>query len=54
MYDLIIIGTGSMGAAGAYYASRRGLRVLMTDAHHPQHDQSAHHGSTRLFCTLVG
>lgn len=52
MYDLIIIGTGSMGAAGAYYASRRGLRVLMIDAHHPPHDQGAHHGSTRLFRTL--
>ena len=29
-YDLIIIGSGSMGAAGGYYASRSGLRTLLT------------------------
>lgn len=52
MYDLIIIGTGSMGAAGAYYASRRGLNTLMIDVHHPPHDQGAHHGQTRLYRTL--
>ena len=28
-YDLIIIGSGSMGAAGGYYASRSGLRTLL-------------------------
>lgn len=49
MYDLIIIGTGSMGSAGAYYASRKGLKVLMMDAHHPPHEQGAHHGATRLY-----
>ena len=34
-YDLIIIGSGSMGAAGGYYASRSGLRTLLIDAHTP-------------------
>lgn len=35
-YDLIIIGSGSVGAAAGYYATRAGLNVLMTDAicHH--------------------
>ena len=48
-YDLIIIGSGSMGAAGGYYASRSGLRTLLIDAHTPPHDQGAHHGQTRLY-----
>ena len=48
-YDLIIIGSGSMGAAGGYYASRSGLRTLLIDAHIPPHDQGAHHGQTRLY-----
>lgn len=52
MYDLIIIGSGSMGAAGAYAASRSGLKVLMIDAHHPPHREGAHHGETRLFRSL--
>ncbi len=34
-YDLIIIGSGSVGAAAGYYARRAGLNVLMTDAHQP-------------------
>ena len=29
-YDLIIIGSGSVGAAAGYYATRAGLNVLMT------------------------
>ena len=28
-YDLIIIGSGSVGAAAGYYATRAGLNVLM-------------------------
>ena len=48
-YDLIIIGSGSMGAAGGYYGSRSGLRTLLIDAHTPPHDQGAHHGQTRLY-----
>ena len=32
-YDLIIIGSGSVGAAAGYYATRAGLKVLMIDAH---------------------
>ena len=36
-YDLIIIGSGSVGAAAGYYATRAGLNVLMTDAHMPPH-----------------
>ena len=45
-YDLIIIGSGSVGAAAGYYARRAGLNVLMTDAHQPPHQEGSHHGNT--------
>ncbi|CCJ79781.1 N-methyl-L-tryptophan oxidase [Cronobacter dublinensis 1210] len=47
-YDLIIIGSGSTGAAAGYYATRAGLNVLMTDSAHPPHQEGSHHGDTRL------
>ncbi len=34
-YDLIIIGSGSVGSAAGYYATQAGLNVLMIDAHRP-------------------
>lgn len=53
-YDLIIIGSGSVGAAAGYYASRAGLSVLMTDAHLPPHAEGSHHGDTRLIRHAYG
>jgi len=53
-YDLIIIGSGSVGAAAGYYASRAGLSVLMTDAHLPPHNEGSHHGDTRLIRHAYG
>lgn len=54
IYDLIIAGSGSAGAAAGYYASRAGLNVLMIDAHHPPHKQGAHHGTSRLIRYAYG
>lgn len=53
-YDLIIIGSGSIGAAAGYYATRAGLNVLMTDAHMPPHQHGSHHGDTRLIRHAYG
>lgn len=53
-YDLIIIGSGSVGAAAGYYATRAGLKVLMTDAHLPPHKEGSHHGDTRLIRHAYG
>lgn len=47
-YDLIIIGSGSVGSAAGYYATQAGLNVLMIDAHLPPHSEGSHHGDTRL------
>ena len=35
VYDLIVIGSGSVGAAAGWYATRAGLKVLMIDSAHP-------------------
>ncbi|WJD48179.1 N-methyl-L-tryptophan oxidase [Enterobacter sp. PGRG2] len=53
-YDLIIVGSGSVGAAAGYYATRAGLNVLMTDAWLPPHQHGSHHGDTRLIRHAYG
>lgn len=53
-YDLIIVGSGSVGAAAGYYARKAGLNVLMTDAHMPPHTEGSHHGDTRLIRHAYG
>jgi N-methyl-L-tryptophan oxidase len=53
-YDLIIVGSGSVGAAAGCYATHSGLKVLMIDAAHPPHQQGSHHGNTRLMRHAYG
>lgn len=53
-YDFIIVGSGSVGAAAGYYATRAGLKVLMIDSFHPPHQEGAHHGNTRLMRHAYG
>ncbi|MDU6453616.1 MAG: N-methyl-L-tryptophan oxidase, partial [Enterobacter hormaechei] len=53
-YDLIIIGSGSVGSAAGYYATQAGLNVLMIDAHLPPHSEGSHHGDTRLIRHAYG
>lgn len=47
-YDLIIVGSGSVGSAAGYYAAKAGVKVLMIDSHTPPHTNGAHHGITRI------
>lgn len=54
IYDLIVIGSGSVGAAAGWYATQRGLKVLMIDSGHPPHEQGSHHGETRLIRHAYG
>ncbi|WP_258183294.1 FAD-dependent oxidoreductase [Leuconostoc mesenteroides] len=37
IYDLIVIGTGSVGSSTGYYAAKRGLSVLEIDSATPPH-----------------
>ena len=53
-YDLIIVGSGSVGAAAGCYATHSGLNVLMIDSNHPPHQQGSHHGDTRLMRHAYG
>ncbi|HEY3590458.1 MAG TPA: FAD-dependent oxidoreductase, partial [Buttiauxella sp.] len=53
-YDLIIVGSGSVGAAAGCYATHSGLNVLMIDSCHPPHQQGSHHGDTRLMRHAYG
>jgi len=47
-FDVIVIGTGGMGAAAAMHLARRGVRVCGLDRFAPGHDRGSSHGQTRL------
>ena len=53
-YDLIVVGSGSVGAAAGFYATRAGLKVLMIDGAMPPHQEGSHHGETRLIRHAYG
>ena len=54
VYDLIVVGSGSVGAAAGWYATQAGLKVLMIDRAHPPHTAGSHHGETRLIRHAYG
>lgn len=49
MYDVIVIGVGTMGAAACDWLSRRGARVLGLEQFTIPHESGAHHGRSRMF-----
>ncbi|MGL4486935.1 MAG: N-methyl-L-tryptophan oxidase [Yersinia sp. (in: enterobacteria)] len=53
-YDLIVIGSGSVGSVTGYYASQAGLKVLMIDSAMPPHHAGSHHGDTRIIRHAYG
>ncbi|AKA36958.1 N-methyl-L-tryptophan oxidase [Yersinia ruckeri] len=53
-YDLIVVGSGSIGSAAGYYAAQAGLKVLMIDSGMPPHQSGSHHGDTRLMRHAYG
>ena len=54
VYDFIVVGSGSVGAAAGWYATQAGLKVLMIDSAHPPHQEGSHHGATRLIRYAYG
>lgn len=54
IYDLIVIGTGSVGSSTGYYAAKRGLSVLEIDSATPPHTNGSHHGETRMIRHAYG
>ena len=47
-FDVIVIGTGGMGAAALMHLAARGMRVCGLDRFPPGHDRGSSHGQTRL------
>ncbi|MEE4109114.1 MAG: N-methyl-L-tryptophan oxidase [Halieaceae bacterium] len=47
-YDLIVLGTGAIGGAAMFHATRRGLTTLGLDRFPPGHDRGSSHGESRL------
>lgn len=54
IYDMIVVGSGSVGAAAGWYATQAGLKVLMIDKAQPPHCEASHHGETRLIRHAYG
>lgn len=54
MYDVVIVGAGSMGAAAGYFLAAKGLKTLMLDSFQPPHDRGSHHGDTRIIRHAYG
>lgn len=48
MYDVIVLGLGGFGSSAAYYAARRGAKVLGLEQFTPAHDRGSSHGETRI------
>lgn len=53
-YDVIIIGSGSMGMAAGYFLSKSGKRTLLLDSFNPPHNKGSHHGDTRIIRYAYG
>lgn len=48
LYDVIVIGVGSMGSAACYYLSKRGYRVLGLEQFDISHEFGSHAGQSRI------
>lgn len=48
IYDVIIVGSGSMGSSAAYSLAKAGQNVLCLDRHHSPHVFGSHSGQSRI------
>jgi len=54
IYDVIVLGAGSMGMAAGAFIAKQGASVLLIDAFDPPHQQGSHHGDTRMIRHAYG
>lgn len=54
VYDIVIIGSGTVGAFGGYYATKLNKKTLLIDKFIPPHTQGSYHGDTRIFRIAYG
>lgn len=48
IYDVIVVGVGSMGAAACYYLSKSGAKVLGIEQFEISHNKGSHSGQSRI------
>ncbi len=48
MFDVIVIGVGSMGASAAYHMAKQGVKVLGIEQFEIAHEQGSHSGQSRI------
>lgn len=54
IYDVAVIGAGTMGMAAAAYLAERGANTIAIDAFDPPHNKGSHHGDTRMIRHAYG
>ncbi|WP_033543150.1 N-methyl-L-tryptophan oxidase [Planococcus sp. CAU13] len=54
VYDVAIIGAGTMGMAAGAFLAQQGAKTLLMDAFDPPHVNGSHHGDTRLIRHAYG
>lgn len=48
MYDVIVVGVGSMGSSACYHLAKRGVKVLGLEQYSISHEYGSHTGQSRL------
>lgn len=54
VYDVAIIGAGTMGMAAGAFLAQQQAKTLLIDAFDPPHNKGSHHGDTRLIRHAYG
>ncbi|WEG12198.1 N-methyl-L-tryptophan oxidase [Pullulanibacillus sp. KACC 23026] len=54
IYDVIVVGAGTMGMAAGYFLAKQKAKTLLVDAFDPPHSNSSHHGNTRMIRHAYG
>lgn len=54
VFDVAIIGAGTMGMAAGAFLAQQDTKTLLIDAFDPPHSQGSHHGDTRLIRHAYG
>ncbi|MGO1058188.1 N-methyl-L-tryptophan oxidase [Planococcus sp. FY231025] len=54
VYDVAIIGAGTMGMAAGAFLAKQNAKTLLIDAFDPPHTKGSHHGDTRLIRHAYG
>ena len=54
VYDVAIIGAGTMGMAAGAFLAQQNIKTVLIDAFDPPHSSGSHHGDTRLIRHAYG